>query len=263
MNFIINERIHAEKLIETGEPSQRSTSRDLKYIAKYLLSGGFSEDYTISFLIDYMDKFNNSGKRWKNTIVGIVKDIRKQNNYYLRDIQEVRITQKEIEAIRNINWEEDRRLNDRLKRYAFGLVVYTKILGVKNKKTWVEISNTTVFCSDIGVEKQKEELREQTFHKLRKLELVEIGTKTASMSINVLFMDWNENDDDIIIPLDELDEFIKYYDIYIEGCKSKKCQDCGKLIIIKSNRTLRCMDCAKLKKNKLQKVSMQKQRKSK
>lgn len=232
MNFIVNEKMHAEKLIETGEPSQRNTSRDLKYIAKYLLGGGFSEDYTISFLIDYMDKYNNSGKRWKNTIVGIVKDIRKQNNYYLRDIQEIRITQKEIEVIKGINWEEDKRLNDRLKRYAFGLVVYAKILKVKNKGSWVEINSTGVFCSDVGVEKQKEKLREQTFHKLKELGLVEIGSKTASMSINILFIDWEENESDVIIPIDDIEEFIKYYDVHVLGSKFIECAECGKVVIV-------------------------------
>ena len=232
MNFIVNEKMHAEKLIETGEPSQRNTSRDLKYIAKYLLGGGFSEDYTISFLIDYMDKYNNSGKRWKNTIVGIVKDIRKQNNYYLRDIQEIRITQKEIEVIKGIDWKEDKRLNDRLKRYAFGLLVYAKILKVKNKGSWVEINSTGVFCSDVGVEKQKEKLREQTFHKLKELGLVEIGSKTASMSINILFIDWEENESDVIIPIDDIEEFIKYYDVHVLGSKFIECAECGKVVIV-------------------------------
>ena len=91
--------------METGDISQRKTSRDLKYIAKYLLGNGFSEEYTISYLIDFMNNYNNSGSRWKNTIVGIVKDIRKQNNYFLRDINEIRITQNEINTIKNINWD--------------------------------------------------------------------------------------------------------------------------------------------------------------
>ena len=77
--------------METGDISQRKTSRDLKYIAKYLLGNGFSEDYTISYLIDFMNNYNNSGSRWKNTIVGIVKDIKKQNNYFLRDIDDIRL----------------------------------------------------------------------------------------------------------------------------------------------------------------------------
>ena len=244
MNFIVNEKMHAEKLIETGEPSQRNTSRDLKYIAKYLLGGGFSEDYTISFLIDYMDKYNNSGKRWKNTIVGIVKDIRKQNNYYLRDIQEIRITQKEIEVIKGINWEEDKRLNDRLKRYSFGLVVYAKILKVKNKGSWVEINSTNIFCSDCGVGKKGNAKNQETpFHKLKTLGLVEIGAKTASMSINVHFLDWEEHEDDIIIPLKDIEDFKKHYS-YVITEEMFKCSDCGELFPVEGKRTPKmCREC--------------------
>ena len=248
MNFIVNEKMHAEKLIETGEPSQRNTSRDLKYIAKYLLGGGFSEDYTISFLIDYMNKYNGSGSRWKNTIVGIVKDIRKQNNYYLRDIQEIRITQKEIEVIKGINWEEDKRLNDRLKRYAFGLVVYLKILKVKNKGSWVDISNTGVFCGDIGVEKQKEKLREETFNKLKTLGLIEISSMTANASINVFFVDWEEHDNDIVIPLKDIEDFKKYYSYTVAG-KMFRCGECGELFPIEGKGAPKfCEECKKSKK---------------
>ena len=248
MNFIVNEKMHAEKLIETGEPSQRNTSRDLKYIAKYLLGGGFSEDYTISFLIDYMNKYNGSGSRWKNTIVGIVKDIRKQNNYYLRDIQEIRITQKEIEVIKGINWEEDKRLNDRLKRYAFGLVVYLKILKVKNKGSWVDISNTGVFCGDIGVEKQKEKLREETFNKLKTLGLIEISSMTANASINVFFVDWEEHDNDIVIPLKDIEDFKKYYSYTVTG-KMFRCGECGELFPIEGKGAPKfCEECKKSKK---------------
>ena len=249
MNFIVNEKMHAEKLIETGEPSQRNTSRDLKYIAKYLLGGGFSEDYTISFLIDYMDKYNDSGKRWKNTIVGIVKDIRKQNNYYLRDIQEIRITQKEIEVIKGINWEEDKRLNDRLKRYAFGLVVYAKILRIKQKDGWVRIDNTLVFTRDCGIKKSGSAIeRETPFNKLQKLGILETPKKTGSDSLNILMVDWEEHNNDIVIPLKDIEDFKKYY-LYVITEEMFRCGECGELFPIEGKGAPKfCEECKKSKK---------------
>lgn len=243
MNFIINEKMHAEKLMETGDISQRKTSRDLKYIAKYLLGNGFSEDYTISYLIDFMNNYNNSGSRWKNTIIGIVKDIRKQNNYFLRDVNEIRITQDEINTIKNINWS-DTRLNDRMKRYAFGLIVYVKILRQKQKDGWVRIDNTSVFCDDIGVKKQNVEIREKTFNKLQELGLLETPRKTGSDSIKVLFVDWEEHDDDIVIPLDKMEEFKEYYEVCITETKFI-CRDCGMIFNIKKGKQRYCESCMK------------------
>ena len=248
MNFIINEKMHAEKLMETGDISQRKTSRDLKYIAKYLLGNGFSEDYTISYLIDFMNNYNNSGSRWKNTIIGIVKDIKKQNNYFLRDVNEIRITQNEINTIKNINWS-DTRLNDRMKRYAFGLVVYAKILRQKQKDGWVRIDNTSVFCDDIGVKKQNVEIREKTFNKLQELGLLETPRKTGSDSIKVLFVDWEEHDDDIIIPLDKIEEFKEYYEVCIIETKFI-CEDCGLIFDRNDIRQKFCSECIKERRRK-------------
>ena len=248
MNFIVNEKIYVEKILESGEPSQRNTSRDLKLIAKYLLNNSIGQEEVINYIVQYMDNYNASGGRWKKTITGIVKDIVKQNNYYLRDIQEVRITQKEIEIIKNIHWEEDKRLNDRLRRYAFGLIVYAKILKTKKKDGWVRIDSTSVFCNDIGVNKQSEKLREQTFHKLKALGLVEIGIKTASPSINVLFIDWEENDSDVVIPLKHIESFELYYSYLITG-NNFKCCECNGIFEIQGSRTPNfCQECSKQRK---------------
>ena len=248
MNFIVNEKMYVEKILESGEPSQRNTSRDLKLIAKYLLNNSIGQEEVINYIVQYMDNYNASGGRWKKTITGIVKDIVKQNNYYLRDIQEVRITQKEIEIIKKIHWEEDKRLNDRLRRYAFGLIVYAKILKTKKKDGWVRIDSTSVFCNDIGVNKQSEKLREQTFHKLKALGLVEIGIKTASPSINVLFIDWEENDSDVVIPLKHIENFQMYYS-YVIVKEMFKCCQCGEIFSIEGKKTPTfCKECAKKRK---------------
>lgn len=247
MNFIINEKVHVEKLMETGDISQRKTSRDLKYIAKYLLGNGFSEDYTISYLIDFMNKYNNSGSRWKNTIIGIVKDIRKQNNYFLRDVNEIRITQNEINTIKNINW--DGQDKDRLMRYAFGLIVYAKILRQKQKDGWVKMDNTSVFCKDIGIRPGTTKEREITFNKLQELGLLETPRKTGSDSIKVLFVDWEGHEDDIIIPLDKIEEFKDYYEVYITEIKFI-CEDCGLIFNRNDVRQKFCIECIKERRRK-------------
>lgn len=244
MNFIVNEKIYVEKILESGEPSQRNTSRDLKLIAKYLLNNSIGQEEVINYIVQYMDNYNASGGRWKKTITGIVKDIVKQNNYYLRDIQEVRITQKEIEIIKNIHWEEDKRLNDRLRRYAFGLIVYAKILKTKKKDGWVRIDSTSVFCKDCGIKKSGSTKQKETpFHVLQDLGLLKIGRPTGSESIEVLFIDWEENDSDVVIPLKHIENFQMYYS-YVIAKEMFKCCQCGEIFPIEGKRTPKyCKQC--------------------
>lgn len=249
MNFIVNEKMYVEKILESGEPSQRNTSRDLKLIAKYLLNNSIGQEEVINYIVQYMDNYNASGGRWKKTITGIVKDIVKQNNYYLRDIQEVRITQKEINTIKNIHWEKDRRLNDRLRRYVFGLIVYVKILRTKKKDGWVRIENTLVFTRDCGIKKSGGAVeRETPFHYLQDLGLIQIGRLTGSDSLNVLVVDWEENDDDVIIPLQHIESFELYYSYLITG-NNFKCCECNGIFEIQGSRTPKfCQECSKQRK---------------
>ena len=249
MNFIVNEKMYVEKILESGEPSQRNTSRDLKLIAKYLLNNNIGQEEVINYIVQYMDNYNASGGRWKKTITGIVKDIVKQNNYYLRDIQEVRITQKEIEIIKKIHWEEDKRLNDRLRRYAFGLIVYAKILKTKKKDGWVRIDSTSVFCKDCGIKKSGSTKQKETpFHVLQDLGLIQIGRLTGSDSLNVLVVDWEENDDDVIIPLQHIESFELYYSYLITG-NNFKCCECNGIFEIQGSRTPKfCQECSKQRK---------------
>lgn len=244
MNFIVNEKMYVEKILESGEPSQRNTSRDLKLIAKYLLNNSIGQEEVINYIVQYMDNYNASGGRWKKTITGIVKDIVKQNNYYLRDIQEVRITQKEIEIIKNIHWEEDKRLNDRLRRYAFGLIVYAKILKTKKKDGWVRIDSTSVFCKDCGIKKSGSTKQKETpFHVLQDLGLLKIGRPTGSESIEVLFIDWEENNSDVVIPLKHIENFQMYYS-YVITKEMFKCCQCNELFSIEGKRTPKyCKQC--------------------
>lgn len=247
MNFIVNEKKYVEDILQSGQPNQRNTSRDLRLIAKYLLNDGMSYEDVIMFLIKFMDSYNASGDRWRKTITGIVKDIVKQQNFYLRDIQEIRITQYELDTIREIEWSEDVRLNDRLRRYAFGLLVYTKVLRTKQKDGWVEVSNTSVFCQDIGVKKQSAELREGTFNKLKQLELVEIPRLTGKLGINLLFIDWEEHEDDIIIPLKNIENFKQYYEWFILK-DSFQCKMCLDIHPKEGTRTPKyCSKCRKIR----------------
>lgn len=229
MNFIVNERKYVEDILQSGQPNQRNTSRDLRLITKYLLNDGMSYEDVIMFLIKFMDSYNASGDRWRKTITGIVKDIVKQQNFYLRDIQEIRITQKELSVIANIDWEDNIRLNDRLQRYAFGLLVYAKVLRTKQKDGWIEISNTSVFCKDCGIKKNGTSSDKETaFNKLKQLGLVDIPRLTGKTSVNVLFIDWEEHDDDVIIPLKDIENFKQYYECYVT-CESFQCTLCGKI----------------------------------
>lgn len=251
MNFIVNERKYVEDILQSGQPNQRNTSRDLRLIAKYLLNDGMSYDDVIMFLVKFMDSYNASGDRWRKTITGIVKDIVKQQNFYLRDIQEIRITQKELKTIKKIEWKENHSLTNRLQRYAFGLLIYAKILRVKQQDGWIEISNTSVFCKDCGIKKNGTSSDKETaFNKLKQLELLEIPRLTGKLSVNLLFIDWEEHEDDIIIPLKDIENFKQYFDCFITN-ESYQCQMCHNIYPKKTSRTpTYCEKCGKERERK-------------
>lgn len=252
MNFIVNERKYVEDILQSGQPNQRNTSRDLRLIAKYLLSEGMSYEDVIMFLVKFMDSYNASGDRWRKTITGIVKDIVKQQNFYLRDIQEVRITQKELSIIKDIEWSEDIRLNDRLRRYAFGLLVYAKVLRTKQKDGWIEINNTSVFCKDCGISRKGgTKDKETAFNKLKQLGLIDIPRLTGKTSVNVLFIDWEEHDDDdVVIPLKDIENFKQYYEWFILK-DSFQCKMCLEVFIDEGSSYKKyCDKCKKERKKK-------------
>lgn len=251
MNFIVNERKYVEDILQSGQPNQRNTSRDLRLIAKYLLNDGMSYDDVIMFLVKFMDSYNASGDRWRKTITGIVKDLVKQQNFYLRDIQEIRITQYELSIIKDIEWSEDIRLNDRLRRYAFGLLVYAKVLRTKQKDGWVEINNTSVFCKDCGIKKNGTSSDKETaFNKLKQLGLVDIPRLTGKTSVNVLFIDWEEHDDDVIIPLKDIENFKQYYEWFILK-DSFQCKMCLEVFVDEGSSYKKyCDKCKKERKKK-------------
>lgn len=251
MNFIVNEKKYVEDILQSGQPNQRNTSRDLRLIAKYLLNDGMSYDDVIMFLVKFMDSYNASGDRWRKTISGIVKDLVKQQNFYLRDIQEIRITQYELSIIKDIEWSEDIRLNDRLRRYAFGLLVYAKVLRTKQKDGWVEISNTSVFCKDCGIKKNGTTSDKETaFNKLKQLELLEIPRLTGKLGVNLLFIEWEEYEDDIIIPLKDIENFKQYYEWFILQ-DSFQCRMCLEVFVDESSSYKKyCDKCKKEKKKK-------------
>lgn len=234
-------------MVKTKELRPRGMSKDVRLLAKYLLGNGYSKDEAISYMVNFMYDTGGNGKRWKKYIEDTISQLMgldNPNRYYLRDVTEVRITQKELESIKNLNVEFQR-------RYAFGLVVYCKILNGHKQDKWIQMDSTGGFAKDCKVSANGK-ARELLFNGLLKNGLIKTSRMSGNTSIEITFVDYDYKDDDLVIPLKHLDKFINYY--YHEMNKKEKrcyvCQECGEYVECAKgeNVSKRCSNCSRFKK---------------
>lgn len=250
MDFIANEKKYVEKLLNTKTLTPRKVKKDLRLIAQYYLAKGMSTKETLDSLILFINEVNknNSGEKWRDVLIGMINDIVKKDDHKLRDIENIVITKGEWEKIKQIDKEH-------LKRYAFGLLVYSKIINHDKESKWVDINNTSGFAKDVKVNANPEN-REKYFHALKNRGLITIAKKSGSTAIKIDFEEKN-GEPHIIIPESNVSNFISYY----EATKNKNaivCSLCGDVEIREGigRKPKYCSKCTK-ERNRLRK---QKQR---
>ncbi len=250
MDFIANEKKYVEKLLNTKTLTPRKVKSDLRLIVQYYLSKGVSTNDTLEIVVHFINEVNKnkSGEKWRDTISGMINDIVKKDDYKLRDIENIVITKNEWDIIKQLDKEH-------LKKYAFGLLVYSKIINYEKESKWVDINNTSGFAKDVKVNANSEN-REKYFNMLKNLGLITIAKKSGSTAIRVDLEEKN-GEPYIIIPETNIDKFISYY----EETKNKltiRCSLCGNIDTWKGKgrKPNYCSDCTK-ERNRLRK---QKQR---
>ena len=238
MEFVVNEVKHVENLLKDKKVTPRKVMKELRLIVQYYLSKGYTKEETVELTVQFMNDVNgnSSGEKWRKRIESTANDIISKQDYELRDIEEIHITNSELEVIKTLSSELEQ-------KYAFGLLVYCKIWNYKKQGKFVRIESTTNFAKNVEVNAKAKD-RELLFNRLQEKGLINVPRKTGSDSIEVLYVNYTD-EVGITIPLEDIDKFIYYYYQWSNKGKIKRCEVCGELILTTSNRSKYCKPCAK------------------
>ena len=247
MEFVANEVKFVKNILEKKQLTPRKATKELRLVVQYNLTLGYSLEESVDFVIEFINQVNgdNSGERWRKTLNGMAKDLLKTNDLKMRMVEEIVITKNEWSIIENLE-------KDHIRRYAFGLLVYSKVLNHDKNSQWVTIDNTSAFLKDVGVSANAEP-REKYFNVLKKEGMITNAKKAGSLAIRVDFEE-KEGEPFIIIPEEQIKHFITYYDEQY-GCTVANCQLCNGRYTIpktKGRKPIYCKDCTK-ERNRLRK----------
>ena len=251
MEFVVNEVKHVENLLKNKKVTPRKVMKELRLIVQYYLSKGCTKEETVELTVQFMNDVNgnSSGEKWRKRIESTTNDIISKQDYELRDIEEILITNSELEVIRSLK-------DDKLRRYAFGLLIRCKIINHRKHGQWVVLDNTSAFLKEIRVTAGGEK-REKLFHELQILGLIEITRMTGGSSIKLHYVNYSE-EPIVTIPLKDINEYITYYEELVSNATVYHCLNCGircSWIPKKGRRPNYCCSCDKERtKKRVQKL---------
>lgn len=237
--IIMNELDYISKLKEKG-----NLGENIRYtvglLAKYYRSQGDDIDTIKRKLNADLHKYEPElkNKQIDTYIAGALNIIDKRK---LNTINEVVITQSEINKIMSITTCRDGMRVSSLRRLAFALLCFAKFEMAKgSSEPWVNYDLRYIFKAAklTGFTKSRCNL---CLHELYTKGFIELNNKIDSLSIKVVFADKTNND--IALRVGDINYSGDYFWQFM-GRKYIECQSCGKPVPRTNNRILYCADCA-------------------
>lgn len=237
---VANEKVYAENCLISGDVDQKPY-KTLVILAKYYYHHlGYRkkkiEKYLTQYLSEHYPRYHVSKDTWYETIEKIARNAGK---YPLYEIDQIWITQAELDAIDNIDMSKiDSGVE--IKLLAFSLLCLAKLGNAKNPNNngWVpqlpeelkEISNLTCtrgecidMLGDLGI-----------------LGMLEFPKKNGNMSNRVCYID---NESELVLPISDF-RSLGYAYMRYKGASITKCVGCGILIPSgKTNSIKYCKSC--------------------
>jgi len=257
--FSFDEERDAEKIIENGFLNNTIDYGKIYIIAKYFRQ---NFNYGKIRLERELIKFCKEQDENFNPIIDseiIKKWVTSGINYSLRKIDNISISQKEIDFLKTIEIEKDRKL-------LFITLVMTKAL----KKGSTRITKNKLKKSDnyyIRYSNFLDIIHLSKINNITEVGLTDILHKYKKHFtfyeperelIRIEFVDKNMEKEIII---DEPERALDYYTLFFNTNGTViECNVCGKKIVKKSNRQKLCAKCSKTIRNEKQKELMQKRR---
>ena len=250
--IILNERECAERCLKIGL-FDNNPYLTLSILAKYYYHHmGFRKKKIAGLLLDYLTKYYPKYELNKNSWqTSIDKLAANAGKYPLFEIPGVRVTQSEMQTIKNLN-------NKVLERLAFTMLCLAKLANIKNpaNNNWVNADSKDLFkyarISSTILE------REKKVGKLWDLGLIEFSKRNDNLNCRVTFVNDDDTEELFVFDFRELGyEYLKYKgenfircaecNILTRGNKAgtkKYCNECA-AYTPQITKTIKCVDCGK------------------
>ena len=233
---ILNEKEILNKALNKENIENVKSFSILRILAKHY----FDKNYEIDEVVDLLNKYmketeeNYNEDKISGRIKGLVKGVKRYNNFKLVDIQEVTIRESEWNKIISLN-------NKQLEKLAFTLLVYQKINEIKNPNSngWINQNITDIFKeSSLRAYGEDQKLM---LHNLYEKGFIKLKQSCDSTGIKLTYN--NKEDENIKIVIDNFINIISYYEEYKNNEKWKECIICGKRFKVNSNKQCYCKKC--------------------
>lgn len=234
MKIIPNEKKYAEQILETKQLSSKP-STEISVLIKYFYHLGLSPEEVMDKMMEFMEEATGNSKAWK---MKLKRDIKSKQDSKLNVVEQIHITQTELNAIGMLK-------NESLERLAFGLLVLLKIDNEAKGRNgeWIVLKNSSELFKDIKVNRNSVE-RELMIGTLEELGYVFNSVRSGKCSMKINYIDF---EGEPAMTITSFEDFIVDYCSY-KGVKVINCKECGKRVIAKGRNSKYCAECAKQKK---------------
>lgn len=237
--MVTNERKYAEGVLNgTQKRMLKKPQSTLNILAKHYFSEVFDKSEISDKLREYVNKNHlaNSPEQCKLMISLATKNLGK---YPLVEIDEIPISKSEINKILNIKSKRYKAHNAKtLQKLAFSLLCLGKFQLMKGRnEPWVSIELDVLF-KIANIDCSSRETQIMHLIDLKDIGLIEVTSSASDSSFKVLYIEQGETE----ITVCDINECGKVYEQYL-GTPFVRCEYCGGLTEVKSNRTKYCNDC--------------------
>lgn len=237
MGLVMNEEEYAKMLLDgNAGVAFKERAYAVTVVAKHYRSLGYDDKNVRAGVGRFVEKQfpDASGKSADYLINRAVAAAKK---YPLFKIDEIAVTDKEMEIIRSLRSEKFK--SEKLQRLAFTLLCFSKFEASKGRKDgWVNTDRKRVFeAADLKNVKTERQLL--YIHELCEAGYIDVSLKIGSGGIKILGI----ADGTPAVMVDNINE-TGYVFEELEGRRFKKCCVCGKKIPVTNGRNKYCRDCA-------------------
>lgn len=239
----VDERKVLERLLKNKRSININTHKNIIVYIKYLKECGKTKVEIRNELDKMMEEYYDNFilTEWFETLNSLVNKYTKPKHRDFNKIEDIRITQRELEFIKS---HQDLGIE----KIMFVLLVIAKASSKDKNNLWVNCDSQDMFkLAKFKYKRGEDRLKQRGYaiYDISQKGLLEVSKICDSTGIKVLYGDSSVNEDDMVLHIDEdnMNEMVMYYLQWRDGLPN--CSKCGIPFIKKSNRTKYCNKCAK------------------